>query len=144
MNDIKAEARDILVADATLMAFLPENNDPWNQEAPASKKASVADYLNVDNLIPPFVTLRNDVTTLVGQTHLTNAYLLVRCYNERDKSFYTINEVLSRVKQLLNGKRFNLAGYATVETVWESTGPELPDDGIGMLYREATFRIQLI
>lgn len=143
MNDIKAEVRDILLQDAVLLEKLAVNNNPWNKDAVATKKNSIVDHLNVDEMVPVFVTIRSDVIALAGQTHLTNAFLLVRCYNERDKSFYTINEVLSRVQKLLNGKRFPVAGYATVETVWETTSAELPDDGLGLNYREAQFRIQL-
>ncbi len=74
---------------------------------------------------------------------MTNAFLLVRCYNERDKSYYTINKLASQVKQILDGKRFAVEGYATVEVVWETTSAELPDDAYDMNYRQATFRIQL-
>lgn len=144
MNDIPAGAREILIADETLLAFLAKNVNPYNKASEATQARSIVSYLKADEMHPPFITLRGDTETLVGQTHLTNAYLLVRCYNERDKTFYTINEVLSRVKKLLNGQRFTIAGYATVETQWESTGPELPDDGVGLNFREAAFRVQLI
>ena len=143
MNDIKAAAWQALINDPTLVQKLADNNDPWNPEAPTSKVNSVTDVANVGKMVAPFITLNGDAETLAGRTHLTNAFLLVRCYNEKDKSFYTINELVSRVKQLLDGQRFPVEGYATVEVAWETTSAELPDDGVDMNYRELTFRIQL-
>lgn len=144
MNDVKTGAREIIRTDEFIVSRLSKNNNPFNKKTPATKQESIVDYLSADEMIPPFITLRSDTETLVGLTHLTNAYLLVRCYNSKDKTFFTINEVLSRVKKLLNGRRFAIEGYSTVETVWESTGPELPDDEIGMYFRESVFRVQLI
>lgn len=143
MNDIKDQARTILQGDTQLIDMLHENNNPYNKDQPASKQESIVDYLNADEMIAPFITLRADQEVLVGRTHLTHAFLLVRCYNERDKTFYTINELVSRVKQLINGQRFTIEGYSTVETVWETTSSELPDDGVGLNYRELQFRIAL-
>lgn len=143
MNTIKTAAWEILKADTTILETVAENNNPYDPESPASKENAITDYLQGGKMVAPFITLRGDAETLVGRTHLTNAFLLVRCYNEKDKSFYTINELASRVKQLLDGQRFTLEGTPNVETVWETTSAELPDDGYDMNYRELTFRIQL-
>lgn len=143
MNDIKTAAWQILSTDAEILAEIAENNSPYDPGIKASKVLSITDAQNAGSMVAPFITLAGENEVLAGQTHLTNAFLLVRCYNERDKSFYTINKLASRVKQLLDGQRFPVAGYATVEVVWETTSAELPDDAFDMNYREATFRIQL-
>lgn len=143
MNDIKTAAWAILKADPEILDKLAENNNPYDPEAATSKENAIVDYLQGGKMVAPFITLRGDAETLVGRTHLTNAFLLVRCYNEKDKSFYTINELASRVKRLLDGKRLALEGTPNVETVWETTSAELPDEGYDMNYRELTFRIQL-
>lgn len=142
-NDFKTAAWQLLKADVDLVQQLAENNNPYDPLATTSKVESIVDYLQGGKMVAPFITLRADNETLVGRTHLTNAFLLVRCYNEKDKSFYTINELVSRVKHLLDGQRFTLEGTPNVETVWETTSAELPDDGYDLNYRELTFRIQL-
>lgn len=143
MNDIKLRVFQILTADVTLTNMLAPNHPAYNQTAAKTREASVVEFTQAGSKIAPFITLRLNATTLVGKTHLTNAFLLIRCYNERDKSFYTINEALSRVQRLLDGKRFDINGYNVVETVWETTGAELPDEGLDMNFRESQFRIQL-
>lgn len=144
MNDIKLQAYNLLIADTELISLLATNEHAYDPDTiPASKANSIVDYLQAGKMIAPFITLRADDISRAGRTHLTNAFLLVRCYNEKDKSFYTINRALSRVQRILDGQRFTVEGYATVEVAWETTRAELQDDGLGMNFREAQFRIQL-
>lgn len=144
MNDIKDQAYQLLAADPELVELLAVNEHPFDPDTiEASKQNSITDYLQAGKMTAPFITLRGDDISLVGRTHLTNAFLLVRCYNEKDKSFYTINKALSRVQRILNGQRFPVEGYSTVEVVWETTRAELQDDGLDMNFREQQFRIQL-
>lgn len=143
MNEFKLAVWQALTGDTTLVNKLAPNNNPYDPQIPTAKANAIVDAQNAGKMVAPFLTVRIEAEQLAGRTHLTNAFLLVRCYNERDKSFYTINELASRVKQLLDGQRFPVEGYATVEVRWETTTGELPDDAYDLNFRELTFRIQL-
>lgn len=143
-NQLKDQVRELILEDSEIVALLGANHDPYNKTGAPSHEHSVIDYINASpEVVAPFITIRAGESVFAGPTTLTNAFILLRCYNEKDKTFYTINEVMSRVRKLLNGHIFTLEGYANVETVWETTSAELPDEGLDLRYREIQFRVQL-
>jgi hypothetical protein len=144
INDIKDGIRNLIIEDGELLEMLAENVPAHDEDGEKDKANSVLDYLEAVGKVPVFITIRADDETRVGQFDLTNAFVLIRCYNNKDKSFYTINKALDRVRKLLTDQLLPVQGYSTVQLTWETTGSELPDDGLDLIFRESRYRIQLI
>lgn len=129
--------------DEELLRLLASNKAFWNSNLDAENRYSI---LPVDKIYAgmktPFLTVQIGGENLL-ETKLTNAFVYIRCYNETDKTFIKIDDVLSRVKALLHSHQF--AQYAdnavTIDTVYESTGAELTDQAFGLNFRESKYQL---
>lgn len=146
MNGLKLGIYELLAADTLLCdpesGLLALNANPDSPSEEESRANSIVELRHIDKVKPPFISIALDEDRRTGLVQ-TDAFVLVRCYNNRDKSFYTINKVLSRVRKLLDGQRLREIegeGYASVEILYESTRPELPDEGVNLNFRESQYR----
>ncbi len=141
---MNAEARKLIAerlqADATLVAMLG-NNKNWLKGGTLDKKWSIMPYDKVtERMAMPIVTVQSGVNNQAGYK-LVEDFFYLRCYNSVDKTYVTIDDVLLRVKVLLHRHRFDFTGSTSIETLYESTGPELRDDGYKLNFREARIRL---
>lgn len=133
----------ILQSDEELLNMLATNKAFWNQNLDSKKQYSIipADKI-FTGIKTPFVTVQVSTDNLVGNL-LTDAFFYVRCYNDVDKTFVTIDSVLSRIKVVLHNHRFNQ--YAdnaiSVNTLYESTGTELNDQAYNLNFRESRYKV---
>lgn len=143
MHEQRRQFLQSLQNDEQLVHQLATNKAFWNENLATEKRYSIipADKI-YDGIKTPFITVQFSNENLVGDK-LTDAFVYVRCYNSSDKTFVTIDNVLSRVKTILHGVRF--AQYAdnavSIDTNYESTGAELVDQAYSLLYRESRYRL---
>lgn len=144
--NLKGAVYNKLIADSTLTGMLAVNPHAIDQNISPSKLNSIIDAIHVDRMKQaPFISLQGgDINMRAGAMHTADAFIYVRCYNNRDDTFYTINQVQSRVRQLLDGQRFTIEGYASVETVFETERSEQLDEAVNLNFREAQYRSQII
>lgn len=88
----------------------------------------------------PLITVQMGPNNQRGHKFVED-FVYIRCYNSGDKSYITIDDVLSRVKVLLHRHRFEFAGSTSIETLYESTGAELTDEAYGLKFRESRYRL---
>lgn len=146
MNDQRKQFIEALQNDAKLLKLLATNNAFWNDGLPASKKFSIIPVDKANSKVKtPFVTVQVSNENLIS-TKLTDAFIYVRCYNSEDKTFVDIDKVLSRVKAILHSNRFKqyADNAVSIDTVYESTGPESSDQAYALNYRESRYRLLYI
>jgi hypothetical protein len=143
MNDQRRQFVELLQTDSPLLKMLASNKPFWNPAMESSAIYSIRPYDKIDSdTLFPCVTVQVSNENLIG-TKLTDAFIYVRCYNELDKTFVTIDKVLSRVKVILHNHRF--LQYedtaVSIDTVYESTGAEQRDELYKLNYRESRYRL---
>ena len=150
MNEAKNAIRKILQDDDYLCGdegILAVNRNPEDSDATPDRKFAIVDFKHLENMKPPFITIKADDETNIGRGPglVLDAFIQVRCYNTRDKTFFDINGVLSRVRALLHETRLDLGdGNASVETRFELTRPELPEEQINLNFRESQYRTRYL
>ncbi|MGH3850399.1 MAG: hypothetical protein ACRDRT_11970 [Pseudonocardiaceae bacterium] len=142
MNEQRQAITELLQSDATLKAMLAANKPWWKigKTDPADQKWSIIPYDQYKNQVPPFITIQAGSSNQAGYKLLED-FFFIRCYNASDKTYVSITDILSRVNVLLHRHRFNFAGSSSIETLYETTGPELLDEGYGLKFREARYRL---
>lgn len=143
MHDQRKAILELLQNDEELLRLLATNSAFWNQDLESEARYSIIPVDKIwDGIKTPFVTVQIGGEDLVGHK-LLDAFVYVRCYNDNDKTFVSIDSVLSRVKALLHRHRF--AQYAdnavSIDTVYETTGPEASDQAYNLNYRESRYRV---
>jgi len=133
-----------LKADSVLVDMLAKNPPYY---APTKSQAKVNSIIpmefmeNIKNA--PAIGLKAGVNQRVG-VNLRDAIILIRCYNNMDKTYVDINKVLSRIEFLLHRKLFSLTGMVHIATDFQSLSLESVDDAYQLRFREASFKLQII
>lgn len=142
MHEQYKQFMQLLQGDEELLRMLADNKPFWNNNLESEAKYSIlpADKIWV-GIKTPFVSVQLAGENMIG-TMLYDAFFYVRCYNEPDKTFVTINDVLSRAKELLHNHRFVYADNAvSINSVYEATGAELSDQAYNLNFRESRYRL---
>lgn len=145
MREVREQFILRLQNDSELIDMLPPQPNWAKEKSNPQKKWSV---MPLDGLTEANAKLRKVplITVQMGNDnqadyHLLETFVYVRCYNGKDKAYVTIDDILSRVKVLLHRNRFEYAGSVSIETLYETTGPELIDQAYDLKYREARYRL---
>lgn len=143
MHEQRKAILELLQNDEELLKLLASNKAFWNENLEEEARYSILPVDKIyDGIKTPFLTVQLGGENQVGTT-LLDAFAYIRCYNEEDKTFVNIDAVLSRVKVLLHKHRF--AQYAdnavSIDTVYETTGPEARDEAYRLNYRESRYRL---
>lgn len=135
-----------LQEDSVLLNMLADNRPFWNQDAEPRAMYSIipADKI-YDGIKTPFVTVQMSNDDLTG-VNVSDAIFYIRCYNDSDKTFISIDDVLSRVKALLHNHLFkDFADEQVVtDTIYEGTLAELTDEAYDLNFRESQYRIRYL
>jgi hypothetical protein len=143
MDDKRQKLAEYLQSDSTLMSMLGENR-PWNNsKGNKSSQNSVIPSGKGPLSNMPYLSI-NYAADALQEQRLTNAFFTIRCYNSTDKTYVEIDRVLSRVKVLLHRHRFNFADEVSIDTVYETTGSELQDQGYGQNFRQSQYRLSYL
>lgn len=143
MNDQRKQFIELLQKDSKLLKMLATNKAFWNEGLDPSKKFSIVPVdKGSDRMNTPFISVQVSADNLLGN-NLSDVFIYVRCYNRTDKTFVDIDKVLSRVKVLLQSHRFDqyADNAVSIDTVYESTGPDSTDQGYNLNYRESRYRV---
>jgi len=146
-NEIRQVFFDHLIADEQLMALLPANSNWQSLKGRKLSSNSIVpvNQFNPKNIILPALTfqLSADVNAGLNKSvsRLFAQSLFIRCYNASDKTYVSIDEILSRVIDLLHRQSFTLDSSVSVQTVYLGSSAELTDQAFNLPYREAQFEM---
>lgn len=146
MHDQRKELMAILQNDELLVTMLANNKAFWNPNLASKKRYSILPVDKVyEGIKTPFVTVQISNENKVG-TKLLDVFFFVRCYNGIDKTFVTIDDVLSRIKVVLDNHRFSqyADNAVNINTVYEGTGAELIDQTFNLNFRESQYRVSYL
>ena len=134
---------NVLINDATLLALLAENAPFHDSDGTASKANSIvpADVAN-RKMETPFITIQEGNENKSGKVLIQSFY--IRCYNNIKKSYITINEILDRVRSLLDGSDLTLTDRRHIKTTMESRLPGLVEEGMELKFKEERFRVEVL
>jgi hypothetical protein len=144
MNEIKENIHAILTGDSTLTNMLASNK-PFNKPSRASSKAnSVLPWGKAtQSTNSPFVSVQGGPETRISDRFYTDL-VYIKVYNGDNKTYVTIDNIVSRIVALLHLQQLGLTNGVAVKTVRESVTAELWDEGLKMNYKEITFRVYML
>jgi hypothetical protein len=133
-----------LIADSALMAMLADNVPFANPKGVAAKKNSIYPAGQArSSSNRPFITIQGGVANQLGRRYSDETFY-IRVYNDVDKSYVAINQIASRVKELLHLQDLDLGDMQHVETIYESSLAEATDQALELNFRELHFRTGMI
>jgi len=144
INEIKAKVYDKLKGDPTFVAMLGSNK-PFNNPAGASAKTnSIIPAFNVKGTMnKPLVTIQSGPETRISDYFFTNI-IYIRVYNDIEKSFITIDQIVTRAVDLLHLQSLGLTAGAQVKMVRDSVSSETVDETLKLNYKEITIRVFML
>nr|DAF57007.1 MAG TPA: Protein of unknown function (DUF3168) [Myoviridae sp. ctp4Q36] len=145
-NEIRRAVYDIIIGDDKIVEMLGENShvsQPENNVKSKFYSVMTADQFDYNKHEMPVVTIQMG-SPVRTDYHLVENILYIRCYNNSQKSFVNITEILSRIVKRLHRAELPLDDNRLVECVWTSTSAESIDEAYNLPYREATFTIATV
>lgn len=137
---------EILKNDETLVGLLALNKPYWNPEGTAEKVNSIipADVIST-SFEMPFLSIQEGPATKLGERFF-DEFVFIRCYNGVDKTSVELNNILERVKLLLDNAELSLTGsrYGFVRMRWTGSLPPLVDEAFNLRFGEHRYRILLL
>ena len=143
MKDTNLGIFELLSNDDTLLLMLASNAPYHNPNGVTSKANSIvpSDVAN-RKMETPFITIQEGNENKIG--HVLSQSIFIRCYNDIRKSYITINEVLDRVRVLLDGVDLTLTDRRHVKTYFESRLPGLVEEAMELKFKEARYRVTVL
>lgn len=134
----------LLKNDSTLTDMLAENIPFYRSTGSESRENSIvpSDMVN-KKMNTPFISIQEGSETKIG-TELKDASFFIRCYNDLRKSYIRINEILDRIRELLDGTDLVLTDRRHVKTSFEIRMPGLVEEGIELKFKEERYRLQVL
>jgi hypothetical protein len=130
-----------LTADTTLIGMLGSNTPFFDQNGTSAKVNSVvlSDQVRSE-MNTPFITLQEGNENRTGWGMMRQSFF-IRVYNDPRKSYIKINEILDRVRLLIDRVDLELSDRTLVECRMESRLPALEDEGFQLKYKEERYGI---
>lgn len=146
MKSAKKAVYDILSSDDTLLALLAQNApyyDPkgtqntLNSVLPASKATSTTKT--------PFIQIQSGPRVKIDSMgNMYDEFFYIRCYNDIEKAYVEIDNIIERIELLLDDTSLTLADGTNVKTTLEDVDMEREDETLELNYKEARFRVRLV
>jgi len=144
MNKTVEAIYDILAADDTLVSLLALNPPFYNPNGDEARVNSIIPADIVENsMTAPFLVIQEGSELKIG-SKLESQSLFFRCYNDRQKSYITIDEILNRIKAMLDNLEITVENKVVVKLGWEATMPGLLDESLGMKFKESRYRLLVL
>lgn len=136
-----------LKQDAELTDMLAESTPIMDANGTPSKVNSIVPMSKVADETShrpcPLIGIRAGDLQRAGY-HTYDVFVYIRCYNNVDKAYFEINEILSFVNKLLDRQFIPIPTVANPEMVLQSMTGEEYDEGFKLNYRECVFRLQIM
>lgn len=144
MNEIMDELYTLLTDDSELMSKLALNKSAFSNADQESKENSIIPSLNIHaDMKPIFLTVKQGPLNLVGNRMYDVSYE-IRCYDSASSTGVEINNVLDRIKEVLDRKQFTLSNKRFIKFKWENRLELLPDEPFNLIYRQDRYRMFLL
>lgn len=146
MKESKNAIYDILSEDDTLLAMLAENPPFENPKGSKSAAHSIIPAGYASSITEsPFITIQGGPRVKRDPMgHYFDEFIYIRCYNDIEKSFVTIDNILERIQQLLDNKSLTLNNNVSIHLSLETTDMERLDETLNMNYRESSYRSEIV
>lgn len=135
----------ILQSDKKLNDMLPKNYAFWNPTLCDTGYSILPSSKISKSLNRPFVTIQLSSETLI-EKHLNNTFIYIRCYNELDKTYVEIDNILSRIKEILHSKvqqQFS-DKKVSIDMVYENTSADAIDQAYNLNFRESAYKLSYV
>lgn len=134
----------LLSSDTTLTDMLGLNAPFYDDTGTETRANSIvpADMVK-RKLNTPFITIQEGSETKIG-SNLKDESFFIRCYNDIRKSYVRVNEILDRVRDLLDGADLELSDRVLVKVSFESRLPGLEEEGMELKFKEERYRLQVL
>jgi hypothetical protein len=136
-----------LKSDAGLVDMLAVSTPIMNANGTPEKVNSIVPMSKVADETShrpcPLIGIRSGDLQRAGY-HTYDVFVYIRCYNNVDKAYVEINDILSFVNKLLDRQFITIPTVATAEMVLQSMTGEEYDEGFKLNYRECVFRLQIM
>lgn len=140
MLEQKQKLAEVLQADSTLVNMLASNKPFYNPSGTVAKVNSILPIGMIKSRMSyPVLAIQSGGSTKIGENFF-DEIIFVRAYNSKDKSFVLVQQILERVKELLDGYEFNFVNSVHIKTMFEWCSPELEDEPLELNFQEMRFR----
>ena len=147
---MKAEKSKIAAAlegDTTLLNMLASNKPYYDPNGALAKVNSIipAGKANGD-MNMPFVTVKVGSATKIGYKFGDQVFY-IRAYDSKERSYISIEEILERIKTLLDNYTLSFTNYGNavpVKLKYEGSLPEQEDQPLDLNFGENIFRLYSI
>lgn len=144
MKDVTKAIYQKLSADTSLVNMLATNPPFYDPKGTKAKANSIVPADIVEEAIEtPFLVLQEGTEVAIG-VKLETESLFIRCYNSKGKSYYEINQILDKVKSILDNSDLTTDSKRVVELQWEATMPGLVDQSLDLKFKEARYRLLVL
>jgi hypothetical protein len=143
MKSTNATIYDLLTSDSELLSMLASNAPFYSPNGTKSTANSIvpADMVKRE-LETPFITVQEGNENKSG--HVLSQTFYVRCYNDVSKSYIEINEILDKVREILNNSEMTLTDRRHVKSDFESRMPGLVEEAMELKFKEERFRFEVL
>lgn len=144
MKSANEKIYSLLAADETLTDMLGLNAPFYDPSGTQTRANSIVPADMVKRKFnTPFVTIQEGSETKIGST-LKDESFFIRCYNDIRKSYVRINEILDRIRELLDGANLELSDRVFVKASFEARLPGLEEEGMELKFKEERYRLQVL
>lgn len=145
MNTVMTAVKRTLDNDDTLLSLLGSNIH-FKKGGSANKRNSIlpAGFLNTMKNFPVITTDQGQLSR--NGTFLYNELFYIRVYNELSATTVKMNDILNRVKKLIDKQDLAMDTEEAlgVELRWEGRLQPIVDEQFGVRFIEDTYRIYLL
>jgi hypothetical protein len=135
---------NILKDDLELLSMLAENPHFSSLRGSQSKDNSILPSGQIrKDLNTPFLSFQEGSETFFGE-EIKRQIFYIRCYNSKQKTYVEINEVLERVRELLNKAVLVLDDRVSVKCKSEGRLPALEDEPFALNYKEERYSVVVL
>lgn len=133
-----------LKADSSLLSMLADNPPYANPSGTKSKANSIVPAgAATAKTATPFITIQGGGEVQVGRKFFVET-MYIRVYDAQPKYFVRIDQVMEKIKSILDHSDLTLTENRFIQIEYESALTELTDEALNLNFREAVFRISLL
>lgn len=135
---------DILKADTELLNLLPLNAPYYNRDGTRTRGNSILpNELAERKMVLPVLVIQEGNEVKMG-TELESETIYLRCYNDKRKGYVDINNILDRVREVLDRSVLEISDKRFVKIGWETTLPGLVDESVDLKFKEQRYSLLVL
>jgi hypothetical protein len=134
---------NLLKVNEELLAMLGSNTPIIGTGTASTANSIVPSDLVNKKLNTPYITIQEGNENKSGG-HTMNQSFFIRCYNDDSKGYIEINEILDKIREILNGSELTLEDRRFIEINFESRLPGLREETMQQKFKEERYRVKVL